>query len=111
MNDELVGMAYPYALDALDDSERRELDTDLATTDEDTRSTFTDEVRRIREAFAVVSAVGPSNPRPGCGRESSTRSGNPRPGRRRSPNAAPAGAAGRSPSPPPRRSGCSPAGR
>ncbi|REE72233.1 anti-sigma-K factor RskA [Rhodococcus wratislaviensis] len=64
MNDELVGMAYPYALDALDDSERRELDTDLATTDEDTRSTFTDEVRRIREAFAVVSAVGAVEPPP-----------------------------------------------
>ena len=64
MNDELVGMAYPYALDALDDSERRELDTDLATTDEDTRSTFTDEVRRIREAFAVVSAVGAVDPPP-----------------------------------------------
>ena len=64
MNDELVGMAYPYALDALDDSERRELNTDLATTDEDTRSTFTDEVRRIREAFAVVSAVGAVEPPP-----------------------------------------------
>ncbi|MDH6290333.1 anti-sigma factor [Rhodococcus opacus] len=64
MNDELVGMAYPYALDALDDSESRELDTDLATTDEDTRSTFTDEVRRIREAFAVVSAVGAVDPPP-----------------------------------------------
>ncbi|OUS94085.1 anti-sigma factor domain-containing protein [Rhodococcus sp. NCIMB 12038] len=64
MNDELVGMAYPYALDALDDSERRELDTDLAGTDEDTRSTFTDEVRRIREAFAVVSAVGAVEPPP-----------------------------------------------
>ncbi|MDF3303858.1 anti-sigma factor [Rhodococcus sp. T2V] len=64
MNDELVGMAYPYALDALDDTERRELDTDLAGTDEDTRSTFTDEVRRIREAFAVVSAVGAVEPPP-----------------------------------------------
>ncbi|EKT84245.1 hypothetical protein WSS_A03980 [Rhodococcus opacus M213] len=64
MNDELVGMAYPYALDALDDGERRELDTDLATADEDTRSTFTDEVRRIREAFAVVSAVGAVEPPP-----------------------------------------------
>jgi anti-sigma-K factor RskA len=64
MNDELVGMAYPYALDVLDDSERRELDIDLAVTDEDTRSTFTDEVRRIREAFAVVSAVGAVEPPP-----------------------------------------------
>ncbi|MFE7419738.1 anti-sigma factor domain-containing protein [Rhodococcus sp. NPDC057529] len=64
MNSELVGMAYPYALDALDDSERRELDADLAGTDEDTRSTFTDEVRRIREAFAVVSAVGAVEPPP-----------------------------------------------
>ncbi|MFC9766919.1 anti-sigma factor domain-containing protein [Rhodococcus jostii] len=64
MNDELVGMAYPYALDALDDSERRELDTDLAATDGDTRSTFTDEVRRIREAFAAVSAVGAVEPPP-----------------------------------------------
>ncbi|MDT2009641.1 anti-sigma factor [Rhodococcus opacus] len=64
MNEELVGMAYPYALDALDDTERHELSTDLAATDDRTRSTFTDEVRRIREAFAVVSAVGAVEPPP-----------------------------------------------
>lgn len=64
MNGELVGMAYPYALDALDGSERRELHTDLAGTDEDTRAAFTDEVRRIREVFAVVSVVGAVAPPP-----------------------------------------------
>ncbi|MBC2643412.1 MULTISPECIES: anti-sigma factor domain-containing protein [unclassified Rhodococcus (in: high G+C Gram-positive bacteria)] len=64
MNDELVGMAYPYALDALDVTERHELDTDLAATDDRTRSSFTEEVRRIHEAFAVVSAVGAVDPPP-----------------------------------------------
>ncbi|MCQ4120250.1 anti-sigma factor [Rhodococcus tibetensis] len=58
MNDELLAMVYPYALDALDDHERRELDAQLAAADKDTRAAFAAETRAIRETFAVVSEVG-----------------------------------------------------
>lgn len=58
MNDDLLGMAYPYALDVLDVDERRALTTALEAANEATREGFADEVRRIRETFAVVSEVG-----------------------------------------------------
>jgi anti-sigma-K factor RskA len=64
MNEDLLGMAYPYALDALDDQERRELDARVAAADEDTRVAFAVEVRAIRESLAVVSEVGAVAPPP-----------------------------------------------
>ncbi|MCX5044337.1 anti-sigma factor [Aldersonia sp. NBC_00410] len=61
-DDELIGMAYPYALDALDDNERRAVEADLAAAQEGLRAAFTDEVRVIRETLAAVSDVGAVTP-------------------------------------------------
>ncbi|QTJ70635.1 anti-sigma factor (plasmid) [Rhodococcus sp. ZPP] len=62
MNAELVSMAYPFALDALDDTDRRNLLCDLGAADEDTRTAFADEVRHIRETLAALSCVGDIEP-------------------------------------------------
>jgi anti-sigma-K factor RskA len=64
VNDDLLAIAYPYALDALADDERRRVDAELASTDDDTRAAFTDEVRAIRETLAAVSEIGAVAPPP-----------------------------------------------
>lgn len=52
----MMDLAVPYALHALTDAERDEIDTRLAVSGEDAWQ-FYDEVRAIREAMAVASAA------------------------------------------------------
>lgn len=59
---DLIELAVPYALHALPDTERDELETLLAHTDLTTADAFYDEVRAIRETMAVVSAATAAEP-------------------------------------------------
>lgn len=62
MNEELIEMAHPYALDAVDDTERHEVEALVARTDEATRTEFENEVRLVRETLAALSGIAASPP-------------------------------------------------
>jgi anti-sigma-K factor RskA len=53
---DLIALATPYALHALTDSERADVDRRIAAAPAEVAQAFTDEVRAIRETMAVVSA-------------------------------------------------------
>jgi anti-sigma-K factor RskA len=59
---ELVGLAVPYALDALSESERVEVEGLLASADLMSADAFLDEVRSVRETMAAMSAATAEEP-------------------------------------------------
>ncbi|OBF58345.1 anti-sigma factor [Mycobacterium sp. 852002-53434_SCH5985345] len=54
---ELLELATPYALDAVSDEERAEIERRVAAAPRSVAAAFDDEVRAIRETMAVVSAT------------------------------------------------------
>lgn len=54
---ELLELATPYALHAMSDAERAELDRRIATAPAPVAAAFADEVRGVREAMAIMSAA------------------------------------------------------
>jgi anti-sigma-K factor RskA len=58
----LLDMATPYALDAVSDAERREVERQLAAAPAPVAAAFNDEVRIVREAMAVVSTASAAEP-------------------------------------------------
>ncbi len=59
---ELLELAVPYALNAVPDGERDELESTLAQAGLPVADAFYDEVRAVRETMAVVSAAGARSP-------------------------------------------------
>ncbi|MGA7055552.1 MAG: anti-sigma factor, partial [Mycobacterium sp.] len=59
---ELLELAAPYALDALTDPERADIDRRLASAPSPVAAAFGDEVRAIRETMAIVSAATAAEP-------------------------------------------------
>ena len=57
MNTDLVALATPYALHAMPEAERAELDRRIAAAPPDVAQAFADEVRAVRETMAVLSAA------------------------------------------------------
>jgi anti-sigma-K factor RskA len=55
--DDLIALATPYALHAMSDDERAEIDRRVAAAPPEVARAFGDEVRAVREAMAVVSAA------------------------------------------------------
>ena len=60
--EELLGLAAVYALDAVSDSERHEIDARVTAAGSEVAAAFAREVREIREAMAQVSLVGAVEP-------------------------------------------------
>lgn len=61
---ELLELAAPYALHAMSDGERADLDRRLASAPAPVAATFHDEVRAVRETMAVVAAATATEPPP-----------------------------------------------
>lgn len=61
---DLVELAYPYAMDAVAEIERRRIENRLAMADSGTAAAFAAVVRRIRETLAALSATAAMNPPP-----------------------------------------------
>ena len=59
---DLIDLAVPYALHALSDTERDDVETRLAAAGLPAADAFYDEVRAVRETMAVVSAADASEP-------------------------------------------------
>jgi hypothetical protein len=59
---ELLELATPYALHAVSDAERADIDRRVATAPSPVATAFADEVRAVRETMAVVSAVTGTEP-------------------------------------------------
>ena len=59
---ELLELAAPYALDAVTDPERADIDRRLAGAPSPVAAAFGDEVRAIRETMAIVSATTAAEP-------------------------------------------------
>jgi anti-sigma-K factor RskA len=59
---ELLELATPYALHAMSDAERAEIDRQVAAAPAPVASAFADEVRGVREAIAIVSAATAAEP-------------------------------------------------
>ncbi len=59
---ELLELAAPYALDAVSDAERADIDRRLASAPSPVAAAFADEVRAIRETMAIVSAATAAEP-------------------------------------------------
>ena len=57
MNTDLVALATPYALHAMPESERAEVDRRIAAAPPAVGQAFADEVRAVRETMAVLSAA------------------------------------------------------
>jgi anti-sigma-K factor RskA len=57
MNTDLVALATPYALHAMPESERAEVDRRIAAAPPAVAQAFADEVRAVRETMAVLSAA------------------------------------------------------
>lgn len=91
VDSDLGALAAPYALDAMSDAERDDVDRRVAAAPPAVAQAFTDEVRKVREAMAVVSASTATEPPPqlrerllaeiGAGREQPVRRVRPRPTR------------------------------
>ncbi|KUH86109.1 MULTISPECIES: anti-sigma factor [unclassified Mycobacterium] len=62
VDSDLGALAAPYALDAMSDSERADVDRRVATAPPAVARAFADEVREVREAMAVVSAATAAEP-------------------------------------------------
>ncbi|WP_051020792.1 RskA family anti-sigma factor [Nocardia araoensis] len=61
---DLLDLAYPYAMDAVAEIERRRIENRLETADSGTVAAFRATVRRIRETVAALSATAAVNPPP-----------------------------------------------
>jgi anti-sigma-K factor RskA len=61
---ELLELATPYALHAVSDAERAEIERRVAAAPEPVAAAFDDEVRAVRETMAVLSAATASEPPP-----------------------------------------------
>ncbi|CAM4231032.1 anti-sigma factor [Nocardia ninae] len=61
---ELLDLAYPCALDAVGEIERRRIEERLAAADPAVRQEFSDTVRRLREVMAQVAALDAQAPPP-----------------------------------------------
>jgi anti-sigma-K factor RskA len=59
---ELLELATPYALHAVSDAERAEIDRRLAAVPAAVAAAFNDEVRAVRETMAIVSAASAAEP-------------------------------------------------
>jgi anti-sigma-K factor RskA len=59
---ELLGLATPYALNAISDSERAAIDRRLEAAPTAVAGAFGDEVRAVRETMAVISATTAAEP-------------------------------------------------
>lgn len=59
---ELLALAVPYALHAVSDSERDEIETGLVSAGLPVADAFYDEVRAVRETMAAMSAVSAQEP-------------------------------------------------
>src|SRR5436853_1278014 len=59
---ELLELATPYALHAVPDAERAEIERRVAAARSPVAAAFNDEVRAVRETMAVVSAATASEP-------------------------------------------------
>src|ERR1700722_12807117 len=59
---QLLELATPYALNAISDSERADIDRQLGAAPTPVAEAFGDEVRAIRETMAVISAVTAAEP-------------------------------------------------
>jgi anti-sigma-K factor RskA len=59
---ELLELATPYALDAVSDEERADLDRRVAAAPSPVAAAFDDQVRAVRETMAVVSAATADEP-------------------------------------------------
>ncbi|WP_025737004.1 anti-sigma factor [Mycobacterium genavense] len=59
---ELLELATPYALHAVSDAERADIDRQVAAAPASVASAFADEVRAVRETMAVVSASTAAEP-------------------------------------------------
>nr|WP_090275647.1 anti-sigma factor [Mycolicibacterium komanii]CRL68679.1 disfunctional anti-sigma-K factor [Mycolicibacterium komanii] len=91
MDSDLGALAAPYALNAMSDTEREDVDRRVAAAPPAVAQAFTDEVRKVRETMAVVSASTATEPPPhlrerlltevGGGREQPVRRLRPRPTR------------------------------
>ena len=57
MNTDLVALATPYALNAMSESERADVDRRIAAAPPALAEAFADEVRAVRETMAVLSAA------------------------------------------------------
>ena len=64
-DNDLLEMAVPYALHALPDAERADVEDRLAAAGLQVADAFYDEVRAVRETMAVVSAAGAQEPSDG----------------------------------------------
>ncbi|WP_174189119.1 anti-sigma factor [Nocardia barduliensis] len=61
---DLLDLAYPYAMDAVAEIERRHIDDRIAGADSGTAAAFAAAVRGIRETLAALSAAEAVNPPP-----------------------------------------------
>lgn len=66
---DLLELAVPYALHALPDDERDDLESRLANADLPLADAFYDEVRAVRETMAMVAAADAQQPRPDLRRQ------------------------------------------
>ncbi|MFD8245750.1 hypothetical protein [Nocardia sp. NPDC059691] len=60
----LLDLAYPYAMDAVAEIERRRIENRVATAESGTAAAFVGAVRRIRDTLAALSATAAVNPPP-----------------------------------------------
>lgn len=61
---DLLDLAYPYAMDAVAEIERRSIENHLAEADPRTAAAFASIVRGIRETLAALTVVDAVNPPP-----------------------------------------------
>ncbi|MGQ4599027.1 anti-sigma factor [Nocardia sp. R6R-6] len=61
---DLLDLAYPYAMDAVAEIERRHIENRVANTDSGTAADFAAAVHRVRETLAAMSALDAVNPPP-----------------------------------------------
>ncbi len=101
-HEDLLALATAYALDAVDDAERADIERRVRAAPDDVSAAFALEVRQVREAMAQVSTTTAAEP-PGAPAEPPPRGDNHRPGARRCGNCARPGGGGPPRSPPRRR--------
>ncbi|MFE7797542.1 hypothetical protein [Nocardia sp. NPDC057440] len=62
--EDLLDLAYPYALDAVDETGRRHIEERVANADAATAAAFATSVRAIHETLAVITILDESTPPP-----------------------------------------------
>ncbi|MFD0361391.1 hypothetical protein ACFQZZ_08020 [Nocardia sp. GCM10030253] len=62
--DDLLDLAYPYALDAVDETERRHIEERVGNADAATAAAFTATVGDIHETLATITVLDESMPPP-----------------------------------------------